>query len=233
MHNRLLARPQTSFISLSRSPIPLPVACHGHSSSGTCRCDSHFTIQGARLKTDVWMAIRHTSRHSVRAGNVGEMNGSLASHLSRRSPRAVSLLGLICTELARPPNPLLLPELDWDLEDTGSLDAHHGGWPRCGRLVMPQYPDTFPFPASDRHPGVKIVAEHDGLTLSRTPDLRGVVQNMSEVRVQFEWRSSHGFAPEFAIDSDRVGFAVLRSTTDSLYRCLSIHVGGCLFGPPQ
>jgi hypothetical protein len=114
IHNQLLRFPDISFFV---SPIPLHIAAmvilFGHMS----RCDS-LTRQVAL--EDVWMALDMLPSFRWRWER-REMNGShpLIATLAEK------VLGVNLRQAGPSSHPVLLPELDWDIEGTGSPVATH------------------------------------------------------------------------------------------------------------
>lgn len=140
IHNQLLRFPDISFFV---SPIPLHIAAmvilFGHMS----RCDS-LTRQVAL--EDVWMALDMLPSFRWRWER-REMNGShpLIATLAEK------VLGVNLRQAGPSSHPVLLPELDWDLESTGSPVATHtaASTPSLGNATYAHGPSGAPsFPGS-------------------------------------------------------------------------------------
>jgi hypothetical protein len=140
IHNQLLRFPDISFFV---SPIPLHIAAmvilFGHMS----RCDS-LTRQVAL--EDVWMALDMLPSFRWRWER-REMNGShpLIATLAEK------VLGVNLRQAGPSSHPVLMPELDWDIESTSSPVATHttASTPSLGNAAYAHGPSGTPsFPGS-------------------------------------------------------------------------------------
>ena len=140
VHNQLLRFPDISFFV---SPIPLHIAAmvilFGHMS----RCDS-LTRQVAL--EDVWMALDMLPSFRWRWER-REMNGShpLIATLAEK------VLGVNLRQAGPSSHPVLFPEIDWELEGTGSPVATHtaASTPSIGNATYAHGPSGTPsFPGS-------------------------------------------------------------------------------------
>lgn len=139
IHNRLLRFPDISFFV---SPIPLHIAAmvilFGHMS----RCDS-LTRQVAL--EDVWMALDMLPSFRWRWERK-EMNGShpLIATLAEK------VLGVNLRQAGPTSHPLLMPELDWDIEGSSSPVATHttASTPSLGNAAYAHGTSGTPFPGS-------------------------------------------------------------------------------------
>jgi len=139
VHNQLLRFPDIAFFV---SPIPLHIAAmvilFGHMS----RCDS-LTRQVAL--EDVWMALDMLPSFRWRWERK-EMNGShpLIATLAEK------VLGVNLRQAGPTSHPVLMPELDWDIEGTNSPIATHTAvsTPSLGNTTYTHGSSGTPFPGS-------------------------------------------------------------------------------------
>lgn len=139
VHNQLIRFPDIAFFV---SPIPLHIAAmvilFGHMS----RCDS-LTRQVAL--EDVWMALDMLPSFRWRWERK-EMNGShpLIATLAEK------VLGVNLRQAGPTSHPVLIPELDWDIEGTSSPVAAHttASTPSLGNAAYNHSTSGNPFPGS-------------------------------------------------------------------------------------
>ena len=139
VHNQLLRFPDIAFFV---SPIPLHIAAmvilFGHMS----RCDS---LSRQVALEDVWMALDMLPSFRWRWERK-EMNGShpLIATLAEK------VLGVNLRQAGPTSHPVLMPELDWDIEGSGSPIATHtsASTPPLGNATYTHGTSGTPFPGS-------------------------------------------------------------------------------------